>query len=83
MFEHKEIHNKIWISNDGKTRNQIDHILIDVRFSSNITDIRSMRIAGADSDHILVRAQIKARVSSSKNKPNKPPSKLEHEQIAN
>ena len=31
MFPHRNIHKYAWTSHDGKTHNQIDHILIDRR----------------------------------------------------
>ena len=43
MFRHQNIHKYIWTSPDGKTHNQIDHILIDKRWLSNILDVRSFR----------------------------------------
>ena len=45
MFLHRNIHNYTWISLDGQTHNQIDHILIDRRLHSNIIDVRSLRRA--------------------------------------
>lgn len=68
MFEHKDIHKQTWISNDGITRNQIDHILVDARHASNVLDVRSLRGADADTDHILVRAKVRMRISNHKNK---------------
>ena len=42
MFPHRDIH-KNWTSPDGKTHNQMDHILIDRRWHSSILDVRSFR----------------------------------------
>ena len=43
MFLHRNIHKYTWTSQDGKTHNQIDHILIDRRRHSSILDVRSCR----------------------------------------
>jgi hypothetical protein len=34
MYPHRNIHKSAWTSSDGKTHNQIDHILIDRRQSA-------------------------------------------------
>ncbi|XP_055632884.1 uncharacterized protein LOC129773308 [Toxorhynchites rutilus septentrionalis] len=55
FFPRKDIHNATWRSPDQHTTNQIDHILIEGRFFSNITNIRSLRGADIDSDHYLLK----------------------------
>jgi hypothetical protein len=55
-----------WTSPDGKTINQIDHILIDRRRHSSVLDDRSFRAADCDTDHYLVVAKIKERLAVNK-----------------
>ena len=66
MFPHRDIHSHSWTSPDGKTHNQIDHILIDRRRQSIILDVRSFRRVDCDTDHYLVVAKVRERLAVSK-----------------
>jgi len=51
MFPRRNIRKYTWASPDGKTRNQIDHILIDRRWQSSILDVQSFRGADSNTHH--------------------------------
>jgi hypothetical protein len=56
----------ISFSTIGVTHNQIDHVLIDKRQHSNILDVRSFRGADFDTNHYLVVAKLRERISVGK-----------------
>jgi hypothetical protein len=66
IFTHRNIHKITWTFPDGKTHNQIDHILIEWRRYSSILDVRSFRAADCDTNHNLVVANVRERLAVSK-----------------
>jgi hypothetical protein len=65
-FLHRDIHKHNWTSPDGITHNQIHHVLTDKRRHSNVLHVRSFRGADCDTDHYLVVAKLRERISVSK-----------------
>jgi hypothetical protein len=63
MFPRCNIHKFTWTSPDGKTHNQIDHILIDRRRHSNVLNVRSFRGADCDNDHYMAKVRERLGVS--------------------
>jgi hypothetical protein len=66
IFPHRNIYKYTWISSDGKTRSQIDYMLINRRLNSSVLDVRSFRGAECDTDHCLVVAKFRERLAVSK-----------------
>jgi endonuclease/exonuclease/phosphatase family metal-dependent hydrolase len=61
-FPHNDIHKQTWYSADGRTVNQIDHVLISNRFRSAITYIRALRGSDIGSDHNLLKIHFKEKL---------------------
>jgi hypothetical protein len=57
--------NTTWTS-DGVTHNQIDHVLIEKRRHSNILDVPLFRGADCNTNHYLVAAKLRDKISVSK-----------------
>jgi hypothetical protein len=66
MFPQRNIQNYTCTSPEGKTYNQIDHVLIDRRWHSSIIYLRSFRRVDFETDHYLVVAKVRDRLAGSK-----------------
>uniref|UniRef100_A0A8D8TNG9 Craniofacial development protein 2 n=1 Tax=Cacopsylla melanoneura TaxID=428564 RepID=A0A8D8TNG9_9HEMI len=74
MLPRKDIHKSTWVSPSGEYKNQIDHVLIDNRHRSHITNVRTIRGAECGSDHYLVLVKIRQKIAIEKrNKSNQTP----------
>lgn len=63
FFPRKRIHKATYIS-PRKQETQIDHVLIDRRFFSDVQNIRTYRGADIHSDHFLVGASMRSKLST-------------------
>jgi hypothetical protein len=66
MFPHQNINKYTWTSPEGKTHNQIDHILMDRRWHSSTVHVPSFRGADCDTDHHLLVANVTESLAVSK-----------------
>jgi len=58
-FERKDIHRHTWISNDGQTRTEIDHILTNDRSLFSTLRVRKEAELPANTDHRLLTATVR------------------------
>lgn len=61
MFPHTKC-KEIWVSPGGLTRNQIGHTMIDMRYISDITDVRSYRGSDCDSEDFVVKIKYRSKI---------------------
>ncbi|XP_055622191.1 craniofacial development protein 2-like [Toxorhynchites rutilus septentrionalis] len=61
LFPHRPVHKVTWVSCDGRTENQIDHICISRKWRRSLLDVRNKRSADIASDHHLVIAHVQRR----------------------
>jgi len=66
MLPCRNIHKYTWTSPNGKTHNQIDHVLIGRRWHSSVLDVQSFKGADCDTDHYLVIAEVRVRLAVGK-----------------
>ncbi|XP_055919557.1 craniofacial development protein 2-like [Eupeodes corollae] len=66
-FPRRKIYTATWRSPDGRTTNEIDHVLIGTRQASNILNVRTFRGANVNSDHFLVVLSSELEYQTKKN----------------
>ena len=76
LFQHKDIHKVTWVSPDGITENQIDHITIARKWRRSLLDTRAKRGADVASDHNLVLSTIRVKLRAFRDTCDRPHAKF-------
>lgn len=63
LTDFKMNHNVTWVSPDGITENQIDHVCINRKWGRSLEDFRIKQSADIFSDHYLVIAEFKVKIA--------------------
>jgi len=62
-YPRKDIHKGTWKIPGTNDINQIDHIIVSKRWATDIENVRTYRRVTSDSDHFLVEARLKQKVT--------------------
>ena len=72
IFSHKAIHKATWISPDGRSSNQTDHIAIGRKWRRSLMDVRVKRRADVASDHHLLLGTLKGKLRAHRDLSSRP-----------
>ncbi|CAB3248147.1 unnamed protein product [Arctia plantaginis] len=66
LFQHHPRRLYTWVSPGGKTRNQIDYIMVRSRWRSSITNAHTLPGADCGSDHQLLISKLKLKLAAAR-----------------
>lgn len=72
VFMHKDIEKYTWTSPNGKTKNQIDHILYNKKCRTSIQDVFAKRKPDVGSDYNMVVCKLKLNLRRIRRKVSSP-----------